>query len=121
VDRGGGRGLLGVVLALNGVGERFDLDELTRDQEYHDQRVSQSVIRSLLVLSAFASGDAYGVNSLSARLGMVTTTTWRYLKTWAALGVLEEREDRRYQLARRWIGYLPQADYLESVDGTPTS
>jgi DNA-binding IclR family transcriptional regulator len=33
---------------------------------------------------------------------MGTTTVWRYLKTWVAVGVLEERKDRRYQLAGRW-------------------
>ena len=74
-----------------------------RDEGYHDRRASQGLIRSLLVLGAFASGEVYGVHGLSDKLGLVTTTTWRYLKTWVALGVLEEREDRRYQLARRWM------------------
>jgi AraC-like DNA-binding protein len=107
-NRGGGQGLFGVLLALNGVGERMDVDELTHDQRYQDRRISQSVIRSLLVLSAFASGEAYGVNSLAEELHISATTTWRYLKTWVALGVLEERKDRRYQLARRWMGELSQ-------------
>ena len=108
VNRGGGRGLLGVVLALNGVGGRLGLEELTRDQRYHDRRISQSVIRSLLVLSSFASGEAHGVNSLAEELRIGTTTIWRYLKTWVALGVLEERKDRRYQLAKRWMSQVPQ-------------
>ena len=107
-SRGGGYGLLGVVLVLSGGGERLDMEELTRDQAYHDRRVSQSVIRSLLVLGAFVSGEGHGVNSLSKKLGLGTTTTWRYLKTWVALGVLEELEDRRYQLARRWRGHLSE-------------
>jgi hypothetical protein len=105
---GGGRGLLGIVLALNCVGERIDLDELTRDRHYRDRQISQSVIRGLLVLTAFSLGEAHGVNSLAADLGISTTTIWRYLKTWVALGVLEERQDRQYQLARPWIGELSQ-------------
>ena len=101
--RGGGQGLLGVVLALSGSRGPVGMEELMRDEGYHDRRASQGLIRSLLVLGAFASGEVYGVNALSDKLGLVTTTTWRYLKTWVALGVLEERQDRRYQLARRWM------------------
>ena len=107
VSRGAGRGLVGVLLALSGVGRRIDLEELMRDERYHDRRISQSVIRGLLVLSAFASGEVHGLNSLAAELGMGTTTLWRYLKTWVAVGFLEERKDRRYQLARRWRRELP--------------
>lgn len=117
-NRGGGRGLLGVVLALNGVGERIDLDELMRDERYHDRRISQSVIRSLLVVSAFASGEAHGVNSLAEELSIGTTTIWRYLKTWVALGVLEERKDRRYQLAIRWRRELPKTTRRRSAGKT---
>ena len=117
-SRGGGRGLLGVVLALNGASAPIDLDELTRDQRYHDRRISQSVIRGLLVLSAFSSGDAHGVKNVAKQLGIGTTTTWRYLKTWVTLGVLEERKDRRYQLARRWIDELPQTVLSGDVVGS---
>jgi DNA-binding IclR family transcriptional regulator len=99
---------LGVVLALNGVGKPTRLEDLARDPCYRNRRISQSVVRSLLVLSAFASGAAFGVNSLAEELGIGSTTLWRYLKTWAELGVLEEREDRRYQIARHWMVYLPK-------------
>jgi len=102
VSRGAGRGLVGVLLALSGAGKRIDLEELMRDERFHDRRISQSVIRSLLVLSAFSSGQAHGLNSLAAEIGMGNTTLWRYLKTWVAVGVLEERKDRRYQVAKRW-------------------
>lgn len=108
VSRGAGRGLLGVLLAVNGVGERIDLEELMRDERYHDRRISQSVIRSLLVLSAFALGEVHGLNSLATELSMGTSTLWRYLKTWVVVGVLEERKDRRYQLAVRWRRELPK-------------
>jgi IclR-like helix-turn-helix domain-containing protein len=108
MSRGAGRGLVGVLLALSGVGRRIDLEELMRDERYHDRRISQSVIRGLLVLSAFSSGEVHGLNSLAARLGMGSTTLWRYLKTWVVVGVLEERKDRRYQLARHWERELPR-------------
>lgn len=49
---------------------------------------------------------------------MSTTTTWRYLKTWEALGALEECQDRRYQIARRWIHELPTTTHRRSVDKT---
>jgi biotin operon repressor len=101
-SRGAGRGLVGVLLTLSGIGRRVDLEELMRDERYHDRRISQSVIRGLLVLGAFASGEAHGLNDLAAELGMGRTTLWRYLRTWVAAGALEERQDRRYQLARRW-------------------
>lgn len=108
-NRGGGRGILGVLLMLGGVDERLDLDELMQDEHYHDRRISQSVIRGLLVLGVFASGEVHGLNDVAGELGMVSTTTWRYLKTWVALGVLEERKDRRYRLTRRWMGETPQS------------
>ena len=60
------------------------------------------MILSLLVLSTFVLGDAHGLNNLGEELGMGNTTLWRYLKTWVAVGVLEDRKDRRYQLAVRW-------------------
>lgn len=102
-SRGGGRGLFRVILALNGGSERIGVDELARDECYQGGRVSQSVILGLVVLGAFALGEVHGVNALAVDLGMSATTTWRYLKTWEALGVLEERRDRRYQIARRWL------------------
>ncbi|MGC2374893.1 MAG: hypothetical protein WA484_13555 [Solirubrobacteraceae bacterium] len=110
-SRGAGRGLLGVLFALDGLGERIDLEELMRDERYHDKRISQSVIRSLLVLSAFVLGDAHSLNDLAEELGMGNTTLWRYLKTWVAVRVLEERKDRRYQLAVRWRRELPKCSF----------
>jgi len=101
-SRGTGRGLLGVLLSLNGIGKRISQDELTLDERYHDRRISQSVVHSLLVLSPFASGEAHGLYELAEEVSMANSTVWRYLKTWVAIGVLEERRDRRYQLAVRW-------------------
>lgn len=55
--RGGGHGLLRVVLALNGVDERIGIEELARDERYQGGRVSKSVILGLVVLGAFALGE----------------------------------------------------------------
>lgn len=120
-SRKGGGGLLGVVLALNGVGEPTRLEDLERDPCFQSPRISHSVIRSLLVLSAFASGEAHGVNSLAEELGLGSTTLWRYLRTWVALGVLEERTDRRYQVARYWATYLPKTACRDGVIKEPKS
>jgi hypothetical protein len=107
-SRKGGGGLLGVILALNGVGEPVKLEDLERDPGFRSPRISHTTIRSLLVLSAFGSGAVHGVNSLAEDLGIGASTVWRYLRTWVAIGVLEEREDRRYQLARQWRIYMPK-------------
>jgi hypothetical protein len=106
--RDGGRGLLWVVLALEGVGERIGMEELARDERYRSERVSRSTIISLVVLGAFALGEAFGVNSLADGLGMSVATTWRYVNTWVEVGVLEEHKNRRYQLAARWRRELPK-------------
>jgi hypothetical protein len=113
-----GRGLVGILLALSGAGKGTNLEELMRDERFHDRRISQSVIRSLLVLSAFALGEAHGLNSLAAEIGMGKTTLWRFLKTWVAVGLLEEREDRRYQVARPWRQELLPTAHQRSTSKT---
>jgi hypothetical protein len=102
-SRRSGTGLLRVLLALTGSGERLDIHDLTRDERYHAKNISQSVITSLLVLIAFSQGDGHKVTDLAGELGMTKTTTMRYLKTWMAVGVLEQdQKTRRYRLAVRW-------------------
>ena len=107
-NREAGRGLLGVLLALNGIGEQMGPEQVSRDEGAHDRKISQTVIHSLLVLGPFASGEPYALNDLSKTLSMANSTVWRYLKTWVAVGALEERRDRRYQLAVRWRRELPK-------------
>ncbi len=107
-NREAGRGLLGVLLALNGIGEQMGPEQVSHDEGAHDRKISQTVIHSLLVLGPFASGEPHALNDLSKTLSMANSTVWRYLKTWVAVGVLEERRDRRYQLAVRWRRELPK-------------
>lgn len=107
-NREAGRGLLGVLLALNGIGDQLGPEQLSRDERAQDRKISQTVIHSLLVLGPFASGEPHALNNLSQTLSMANSTVWRYLKTWVAVGVLEERRDRRYQLAVRWRRETPK-------------
>jgi hypothetical protein len=110
-EQSDGRGLFRVVLALEGLGERTSIAELAHNELYQSGQISQSTIDSLVVLAAFVLGEARRVTSTAVELGMSITTTWRYIKRWVAVGVLEERGDRHHQLARRWI-----ADSLESAE-----
>jgi hypothetical protein len=102
VSRGGGRGLLWVVLALIEGGERVGLEELARDESYRNGRVCRSVVHSLLVLSAFTGGRAHSAASLASELGLSVEATCLYVNTWVELGLLQDRQDDFYQVAPRW-------------------
>jgi DNA-binding IclR family transcriptional regulator len=78
------------------------MDELLEDPEL-DHSISQSLLTGLLVLTAFNDGMEHQITKLSSELGISTTTTLRYLKTWVAIGLLEQdRTTHKYGLARRW-------------------
>ncbi len=100
---GPGSGMLRVLLALSGAEDRPALYELQQDERYQDRTLSQSTICCLLALTAFDDGQEHGVKAVASELGMTVTTTLRYLKTWVAIGVLEQvSKTRRYRLAIRW-------------------
>lgn len=62
-----------------------------------DERVSRSTCRALLVLLAFSSGDQRAVTDVSNELQLSASTTHRYIRTWVALGLLEQDSaSRRY-------------------------
>jgi hypothetical protein len=99
-----GASLLRVLLSLGGSGERLTLEELVRDRRYQAGELSQSILISLLVLSAFASGETHKVTVLAKEMGMNTATLARYLRTWVAVGVLEQDlKTRGYRVAARWM------------------
>ncbi len=64
-----------------------------------DNRVSRSTVRALLVLSAFPSDGTYReVTEVPKQLGLSQSTTHRYVRTWVALGLLEQDPgSRRYR------------------------
>jgi IclR helix-turn-helix domain len=97
-----GMSLVRLLLALSGQ-DRMRLTELTADSEYQDRKNSQTLLTGLLVLSVFHGGADHGVNGIAHELGMSPSTAIRYLKTWVAIGVLEQvTATRRYRIARQW-------------------
>lgn len=63
-----------------------------------DERVSRSTCRALLVLLAFSSGEDREVTEVSNELGLSASTTHRYIRTWVALGLLDQDlATRRYR------------------------
>ncbi len=100
-----GTGLLRVLLALTGQGgERLMLTDLASDELYDPKEISRSVVSSLIVLAAFSQGEEHAVTELALEIGMTTSTTLRYIRTWVALGVLERvsKPRARYRLVSVW-------------------
>lgn len=103
IGGGPGSGMLRVLLALGGAEHRPALYELKQDPRYQDRKLSQSTVCGVLALTALQDGEAHGVKAVAEELGMSVTTTHRYLKTWLAIGVLEQdHRTRRYRLAQTW-------------------
>jgi len=97
-----GASLVRVLLALGGQA-RVIMDELLKDPEFHDRKISRTLIVSLLVLSVFYGGAEKRVVDVAIEVGMSQSTTVRYLKSWTVVGALEqEPATRKYRLARRW-------------------
>lgn len=88
--------------------------ELLNDPRVNNRLMSQNVIVSLLVLSSLHGGERR-VTDIADDLGISRATAVRYLKTWVAVGILEQDpSSRRYRVAVRW-----RNEY--SVDGPPPS
>jgi hypothetical protein len=63
-----------------------------------DESYSRSVFRALLLLSAFpADGGERELTDLAEQVGLSASTTHRYLRTWVAVGLLEQAPSRRYR------------------------
>lgn len=100
--KGPGISLIRVLLALGGR-DRVAMADLRSDPEFNDRKISQSLIIGLLVLTGFYPDVDQTVSAISIDIGQSPSTTLRYLKTWVAIGVLEQDPtDRSYRLARRW-------------------
>lgn len=77
--------------------------DLRADPEFDDRKISQSLIVGLLVLTSFHGDGNQTVTAISIDIGQSASTTLRYLKTWVAVGVLEQDPtDHSYRLAQRW-------------------
>jgi DNA-binding transcriptional ArsR family regulator len=112
-SEGSGSSLVRLLLALGGQ-DRVVMAELLNDPRVNNRLMSQNVIVSLLVLSALHGGERR-VTDIADDLGISRATAVRYLKTWVAVGILEQdRSSRRYRVAVRWRNEF-------SVDGPPPS
>jgi hypothetical protein len=80
-----------------------DLEQLRRGMLplLDDPRHSHSALRAVLVLAAFpADGREREVTDVAGALSLSPSTTHRYLRTWTALGLLEQNpSSRRYRRA----------------------
>jgi hypothetical protein len=68
-----------------------------------DPRFARSLVRSLLVLAAFPiDGGEPDLIDIACQFEWSESTTYRYVVTWAALGVLEQNPDsHKYRRAVR--------------------
>jgi hypothetical protein len=93
-EASGGPRLAGLLAAAG------DLEELQRTMLplLDDPRHSHSALRAVLVLAAFSvDGSEREVTEVARALGLSPSTTYRYLRTWVALGLLEQNpRSRRY-------------------------
>jgi IclR helix-turn-helix domain len=98
-----GGGMLQLLLALAGTLEGVTTHDVEVDPRCHEKNVSQSLIQALIVLAAFSNGREHAVTRLGREIGMSTSTTWRYVRTWVAFGLLEHDPDtHRYRVASLW-------------------
>jgi len=101
-----GSSLIKILLALGGLHE-VTLSDLQRDPEFQSGDISQNVLISLLVLSAFHGDVERRGKELALKLHMSPSTIHRYLKTWVSVGVLEQVTSKgSYRIARRWVNEI---------------
>jgi hypothetical protein len=114
-EASGGPRLAGLLAAAG------NLDELQRTMAplLADPRHSHSALRAVLVLAAFSvDGSEREVTEVAKALSLSPSTTYRYLRTWVALGLLEQNpSSRRYRRAPASTRLLPTAGARADVDG----
>jgi hypothetical protein len=107
--KGPGVSLIRVLLALGGQ-DRVAMADLRTDPEFNDRKIIQTLVIGLLVLSSFYGNAVQTVTTISVEIGQPASTTIRYLKTWVAVGILEQDPAKHsYHLARRWRDELAEA------------
>jgi hypothetical protein len=100
-SEGSGSSLVRLLLALGGQ-DRVVMGDLRDDPRVNNRLMSHTLVVSLLVLSAFYEGERR-VTDVADDLGVSRATAVRYVKTWVAVGILEQdRSTRRYRVALRW-------------------
>jgi hypothetical protein len=93
-------GTPGLITLLSGVS---DLTEVRRALQplLRDTKGSRSTLRALLVLAAFpADGSERELADIANTLDLTPSTTYRYVRTWTELELLEQDPtSRRYRRA----------------------
>lgn len=73
---------------------------ITRSDYYHERDLSVSVIQGLSVLAVFTDGEKRTTTDVAMQTGIPKKTAYRYIRTWAAVGLLElDATSRLYRLA----------------------
>jgi len=90
----------GLVTLLSGVNDLRALRQAIQPL-LNDAKCSHSTLRALLVLVAFPSdGSERELGDIASALDMTPSTAHRYVRTWWALGLLEQNaRSRRYRRA----------------------
>jgi hypothetical protein len=69
------------------------------DPEFDYQRMSYSALKALSVLCAFTPrGTARRITKVGDELGMSHSTVYRYARTFSAVGLLEQVDQRKYRI-----------------------
>lgn len=114
-SQGSGSSLVRILLALGGQ-DRIVMANLLDDPRVNNHLISQNVIIALLVLSALYEGE-HRVTDIADELGLSNATAIRYLKTWVAVGILEQdRATRKYRVAVRWRNIVRRDGPPDSTD-----
>jgi IclR helix-turn-helix domain len=117
-EASGGPTLAGLTGLLAAAG---DLDKLRSAtiQMVGDPRLSHSALRAILVLAAFpADGSERGLTEVGEALSLPPSTMHRYVRTWVALGLLEQNpRSRRYRQASASTAPLSHVDAQTYDDG----
>ncbi len=103
------------------VGSVFRVGDLKRLGEaaqplLDDRTLSRSALRAVLVLAALpADGSECPMSEIADTLGFGVSTTYRYLSTWLALGLIEQhprsrRYRRRTQASGKASGSMAEVD-----------
>jgi hypothetical protein len=94
----GAAGDAGSALMLSALGDLQDFRNVLLARS-EDASISRSTCRALLVLLSLSVNNSFHeVTEIAKQLGLSPSTTHRYIRTWVALGLLEQDpESRRYR------------------------
>jgi DNA-binding MarR family transcriptional regulator len=108
----------GVAGALSGLTDHARLAEAYRSIDKDGPLISRSLLTGLIVFSCFPEdGRTLGINELAGILGLGTSTTFRYVTTLVAAGLLERdpKTRRYYRAAAKPQGHRSEDRALQRI------